>query len=601
MRPLRLWPGIVGATLMMAGMLMPAISTTFGMAGILSAMLVAVLTVIWWLFFSRAPWVDRILALALVAIAIPFMRPLLDRSIATGAMGYMPIMTAPIFVALVVAWAVVTRRSSTTVRRAALVPAIAVAVGLSALVRTAGMIGGGGLDLHWRWTPTPEERLLAQGNDDPAPIAATAAPASPETPAASIAPATPTAGLKTAGHVPAPDTTTAPASRAADWPGFRGPQRDGVIRGLKIDTDWAATPPVKLWQRAIGPGWSSFAVDHGLIYTQEQRGEEEIVACYRLSDGTPIWRHRDHVRFWESNGGPGPRATPTLVGGRIYALGATGLLNALDALTGAVIWSRDAVADTKSKIPMWGITSSPVVSGGVVIVALSGKLAGFDAATGAPKWTGPAHRGSYSSPQLATIDGVDQIVLLSADGVTSVSPATGAVLWDYDWAADGTPIVQPAIVDGGDILANSINGMGGLGVRRIGVSQVAGKWTTRERWTSSGLKPYFNDFVVHNGYAYGFDGSILSCIDLTDGTRKWKGGRYGSGQLVVLSDEDLLLVISEEGDLALVSATPDGFKEVAKVPGIDGKTWNHPVIVGDTLLVRNGETMAAFRLTLKKD
>jgi outer membrane protein assembly factor BamB len=277
------------------------------------------------------------------------------------------------------------------------------------------------------------------------------------------------------------------------------------------------------------------------------------------------------------------------------------MLNALDALTGGVIWSRDAVADTKSKIPMWGITSSPVLAQGVVIIALSGKLAGFDAATGEPKWTGPAHRGSYSSPQLTTIDGVDQIVMLTADGMTSVAPTTGAVLWEYAWPADGTPIVQPAVLEGGDVLANSISAMGGLGVRRVTVSHASGKWTTGERWTSSGLKPYFNDFVVHKGYAYGFDGSILSCIDLSDGARKWKGGRYGSGQLVVLPDEDLLLVVSEEGDLALVSATPDGFKEVAKVPAIDGKTWNHPVIVGDTLLVRNGETMAAFRLTLKKD
>ncbi|HEX5071504.1 MAG TPA: PQQ-binding-like beta-propeller repeat protein, partial [Vicinamibacterales bacterium] len=457
------------------------------------------------------------------------------------------------------------------------------------LVRTAGMIGGGGMELHWRWTPTPEERLLAQGNDDPAPIVPAAAPAVETTPN-SVAP-----------ESTASTAATPASSRPADWPGFRGPLRDGVIRGVKIDANWAVSPPSKLWQRPIGPGWSSFAVDRGLIYTQEQRGEDEIVACYRLSDGAPVWRHRDRVRFWESNGGAGPRGTPTLAGGRVYALGATGVLNVLDALTGSLIWSRNALADINGKVPMWGISSSPVVSQGVVVIALSGRLAGFDAATGQPKWTGPAHRGSYSSPQLAAIDGVEQALMLSADGMTSVSAATGAVLWEYDWPAEGTPIVQPALLEGGDVLANAITGMGGLGIRRISVSHGAGTWTTSERWTSNGLKPYFNDFVVHKGHAYGFDGNILSCIDLADGARTWKGGRYGSGQLVVLPDEDLLLVISEEGDLALVSATPDAFKEVAKVPAIDGKTWNHPVIVGDTLLVRNGETMAAFRLALKKD
>jgi outer membrane protein assembly factor BamB len=390
-----------------------------------------------------------------------------------------------------------------------------------------------------------------------------------------------------------------PAAHAeAEWPGFRGPTRDGVVTGVRIATDWAESPPVEMWRRPIGPGWSSFAVHGDRLYTQEQRGDDEIVACYKVSTGEPIWRHRDPVRFWESNGGAGPRATPTLSHGRVYAFGATGILNALDGATGQVVWSRDAAADTKRTVPDWGFASSPVVFDDLVIVAVSGTLAAYDVATGNPRWTGPRLLGSYSSPHRTTIDGVTQILLLSASGAASVAPADGTVLWQHEWDGGGTTIVQPALTADGDILINSIASTGGMGMRRLHVSRGSGGWSVEERWTSNGLKPYFNDFVVHNGHAFGFDGNILASIDLEDGTRTWKGGRYGNGQLVLLPDQDLLLVLSEEGELALVKATPDRFTEVARFPALDGKTWNHPVLVGNLLLVRNGEEMAAFRLSL---
>ena len=366
---------------------------------------------------------------------------------------------------------------------------------------------------------------------------------------------------------------------------------------MQIETDWAKSPPVAIWRRPIGPGWSSFAVAGDLLYTQEQRGEDEVVTAYRMTTGEPVWRHRDAARFYESNAGAGPRGTPTLSNGRLYTLGATGILNALDASSGAVVWSRNPVTDTGVTIPVWGIASSPLVVNGMVVVAASGRLAGYDAATGKPRWFRPTGGGGYSSPHLTTIGGVTQILLLSGGGAIGVAPADGAVLWQHALWESATGIVQPATVDG-DLLIAAADAMGGIGMRRLAIAHGPGGWTAEERWTSRGLKPYFNDFVVHKGHAFGFDGSILSCIDVKDGARKWKGGRYGSGQLVLLADQDLLLVTSEEGELALVSATADKFTELARVPALEGKTWNHPVLVGDVLLVRNGQEMAAFRLSL---
>jgi outer membrane protein assembly factor BamB len=215
--------------------------------------------------------------------------------------------------------------------------------------------------------------------------------------------------------------------------------------------------------------------------------------------------------------------------------------------------------------------------------------------TGEPRWFGPKGGGGYSSPHLVTIDGVEQVLLQDATGVISVAPADGTVLWEHPWP--GFRIVQPAVIADGDLLISSADAMGGISTRRIAVAHEPGGWTIEERWTSRGLKPYFNDLVVHEGHAFGFDGRILSCIDLENGERKWKGGRYGHGQLVLLRDQGLLLVLSEDGELALVDAAPDVFRVLARFKAIEGKTWNHPVLVRDVLLVRNGEEMAAFRLS----
>jgi outer membrane protein assembly factor BamB len=374
------------------------------------------------------------------------------------------------------------------------------------------------------------------------------------------------------------------------------------MAGLRIATDWKQQPPRKIWRQHVGPGWSSFAVIGNRLYTQEQRGPDEVVVCYDADSGKELWLHKDSTRFSEMMAGPGPRATPTFHEGKIYALGAKGLLNCLDAATGQLKWSRDIMKDSDAKLPIWGFASSPLVSNGIVTV-LAGDPAGkvvlaYKANTGEPAWhagEGAKDYHSYCSVQPARLAGVEQLVISTAAGLLALHPTRGDVLWRYNWplGSGGSRIVQPTIIGDSDVLI----GTGfGVGTRRVHLKHNGDKWTTEEVWTSKAFKPYFNDQVVCGDHGYGFDSSFLACLNLADGKVKWKDRRYGSGQVLLLADQNLLLVLSEQGKVALVEANPDKFNEVASFQALEGKTWNHPVVAHGKLFVRNGEEMACYEL-----
>lgn len=562
-KPLRLWPGVaIVSVVWLNWFILPVVAPNQGQFAVLGGAVGGLLVILWWLFFSRARWSERLGAIALMILAAVATRPLLHESIATAGMGFFyTIYTIPILSLTLVAWAVTTRNLMGRARWLTLIGATVLVCGGWTLLRTGGFTNTGDTEFAWRWSKTPEEKLLEQVGD--------------ETVSLEAAPAV----VEALGAEP-------------EWPGFRGPARDSHVYGTRIASDWTVSPPIELWRRPVGPAWSSFAVHANLVYTQEQRGDEEVVSCYDATSGEPVWHHGDPTRFWEANAGAGPRATPTLHEGRVYAFGATGTLTVLEQADGSEVWSRNVAADTEIAVPYWGFSSSPLVVDDVVVVAAVGKLAAYDRITGQPRWYGPNGGDGYSSPHLLHLDGVEQVVLMSQAGAVGFEPTDGTLLWDYDWKG-GTRIVQPALTADGDLLMS--RGVT-TALRRVAISNNADAWTLEERWTTNRLKPYFSDFVVHEGYAYGFDGNIMAAIDVENGERAWKGGRYGSGQLVLLADQDLLLVISEQGELALVSARPEKFTELARFPALEGKTWNHPVIVDDLLLVRNDREMVAFRL-----
>ncbi|MBI5280671.1 MAG: PQQ-binding-like beta-propeller repeat protein [Candidatus Solibacter usitatus] len=570
-KPLRLWPGVIlFVLLLLFRFAVKALIPGFEgfMWAIEGSLGCAVAIILWWLFFSRAPWLDRIGAIVLIAAALGSAWFSKHESMGPA---WMFSYAAPFVLIAFIAAAFAARNLPNSSRRLLIAAAILLSSLGWTLLRTEGINGDHDATFAWRWSATTEQSLLAKPIPMPAAPPVELAPSQPAVPAGEPKPA------------------VLPAV-APEWPGFRGPNRDSVVPGVTITTGWSQSPPVEIWRKAVGPGWSSFAVQGSLIYTQEQRGAEELVTAYEAANGDLVWRHADRVRFFESNAGAGPRATPALAGGRVYTLGATGILNVLDAATGQRIWSRNTTGDTKRRVPDWGFSASPIVTQGLVIV-YAGRLAAYEAATGNLKWLGESVGGSYSSPHLAAIGGVEQLLILTPQGAAGLDPATGAPIWSHQWK--GLPIIQPTLIPGGGIL---ISASQSEGTRRIDPVRGPNGWTVDTRWTSLALKPYFNDTVIHKGHAYGFDARILACIGLNDGQRIWKGGRYGNGQMLLLPDQDLLLILSEDGDLALVQASPSEFTELAKIHALEGKTWNHPVLASGLLLVRNAQEMAAFRL-----
>ena len=467
------------------------------------------------------------------------------------------------------AWIWIGRGLPVRTRKRGLVVVMALAWGVFALLRMDGLTGSGDMTMAWRWSKTPEELYLAE--------------------------------LARRGGGTATTTATVSVTETtADWPGFRGPRRDGVVRGLAIATDWHAAPPKMLWKQRVGPGWSSMCVVGGRLYTQEQRGEVEAVVCRDAVSGAETWAHLEGARFSEAMAGPGPRATPTFAEGRIYAMTARGLLLCLDAVTGEKAWVRDVAAESAAPMPIWGFCASPLVSGGNVVVFAGGETKGviaYDARTGAPAWSAPAGKVSYGSVQEGTVGDESQLLVWSDRGIVGMDPQTGAIRWDQAvGSASGMPrSLQPHTVNGAVLVAAEDD----AGAARLDVSHDGGTWRPVQKWKTTQFRPSFNDFVVKGDYLYGLSGGALACVDLRDGKVKWRKGRYGGGQVLLLDDQSLLLVQCESGEVALVAAKPDGLQELARIPAIEGKTWNHPAVARGRLYVRNGEEMACFELTAK--
>jgi outer membrane protein assembly factor BamB len=508
----------------------------------------------------RFPVVCAILAMA--ALFYVNLKPEFERNFA----GWLTSAIVLFVVLITAVWFVLLSGFSRRARLLALLGVALAFAGFKTLLRVDGALDGRGLPrFTWKWTPPRDATLKIPANGV-------------------------TVGADA--EVPVPPG-------AADVPQFLGLHRDGFIRGANLSRDWLTTPPKELWRQPVGIGWSAFSVVGGRAYTQEQRGPDELVTCYELATGRLLWSHANAVRFVEWQGGDGPRATPTVEGGRVYAVGATGILDCLDAVTGKPIWSRDLLKENQARNITWGVSASPlIVDDRVIVTAGSGSasLLAFNKTEGTMLWKGGTDVASYASPVLATIAGRRGIVSLNAVTLTIHDPDTGGLLLDYKWKEGKFPkAAQPSVVGGDRIF---LSGGYGYGCVMLQIKAAGDRLAATELWQNNKLKAQFNSIGVRDGFLYGLDDGTLAGVDGATGERKWKEGRHGSGQTLLV--DDLMLVQDEQGPVVLVEPRPDGVRELGRIAALSGKTWNHPVLAGRYLLVRNDHEAACYELPVNR-
>ena len=404
---------------------------------------------------------------------------------------------------------------------------------------------------------------------------------------------------------------SAMTSGRSDFPQAFGKNRDARLEGPVLGSDWKTHPPQVLWRQPVGAAWSGFAIVGERALTMEQQGDGELVTCRELTTGKLLWSTANAGHYNTSIAGEGPRTTPTVEGDRVFTFGATGTLRCLDLETGKPVWTREVMKDVGVELPAWGFSSSPLLQDGKVIVSAGCKTAegktvegapatsllAYDAATGAPAWKAGSRPINYSSPFLLPIAGRPQILMFNTEAITAHDPATGEVLWEHPWGKGMPHVARPIPVGTNRVLFSSGYGVGSA------LLEIApgkdGKLAADEVWKTIKFQAKFSNPIERGGFVFGVSDGIFACLDLKDGTVRWKDGRYGHGQGLLVG-EHYLQMTEIPGELVLLRPTPEAANELARFRIFDEKTWNPIALSGDLLVVRNDREAACIRLPLAK-
>ena len=382
---------------------------------------------------------------------------------------------------------------------------------------------------------------------------------------------------------------------SADWSQFLGQQRNGTSTETNLLATFPAAGPEEVWRTALGTGMSGVVVSEGTVYTLFQDDTRQYVVAFDDTTGDRQWQS-EVADAYRNPMGNGPRATPAIADHMVYVLTGDGILAALEADSGNVHWKADVTGKLGSMPADYGMASSPLVSHGNVVVqagGAGGTVAAYSIESGDVAWRLGNDACGYSSPVHLKLDGVEQIVAFSAASLLGISSVSGEKLWEYPFATNyDCNIASPVQVNESSLL---ISAGENHGVVLLTVTQSDGHWSVEEMWSSLGkrsvLRSEWQTPVLLDGYLFGLDnvgaaGPItnLVCVNVSTGESVWAKNRFGKSNLTLADGK--LFISTLQGELVIVQATPEGFRETARV-GVLGMTRQAPVIANGRLYLRD--------------